>query len=229
MRTGVIIQARMSSARLPGKVLLPLAGVPVLERTVDRARLATRADLVVVATSADASDDPVADLCARVGAPVHRGPLNDVATRVVQTADALDIDAVVRVSADSPFIDPALLDRGIGIFLEGGAEVVTNVQPRSFPVGQSVEVFFRRSLAAALDSSPPALQREHVTAIFYAAPQEYRIRNFAHHPPVPDVRLVIDTERDLVQMQALAHSLGDLPPDFGWEALLERMELPPTA
>lgn len=221
MSTAVIIQARMSSVRLPGKVMQLLAGIPVLEHTIDRVQQCRTADVVAVATSRDATDDPVAQLCGALGVMVHRGSLDDVAERMLQTAEAVGVNTVARVSADSPFIDPAIIDRGITLFHEGGADVVTNVKPRTFPVGQSVEVFAVQALADALAANPPMEEREHVTAILYSNPATYRVRNFEHQPSLAHLRFVIDTPEDFDRMQRLAVALPQVPTDLSVEALAE--------
>lgn len=214
MRTAVIVQARMSSARLPGKVMRPLAGVPLIEHTVARAREAASADVVVVATSREHSDDPVAEHCTALGVVVHRGSLHDVASRMLEAARAVGAETIARVSADSPFIDPAILDRAIGLFEEGGADLVTNVRPRSFPVGQSVEVFSANTLARVLGEDPPLAEREHVTAALYANPDRYAIRNFERTPNLSHLRLVVDTPEDLRRMETLAGLLPKVPTDL---------------
>lgn len=204
----------MSSARLPGKVMTPLAGVPILEHAIARVRRAAAADVVVVATSAERSDDPVAKHCAALGVDVHRGSLHDVARRMLDAARAVGAETIARVSADSPFIDPAIVDGAISLFEEGGADLVTNVRPRTFPVGQSVEVFSAAALARVLDDDPPLAEREHVTTALYARPDRYVVRNFERAPALSHLRLVVDTADDLRRMEALARLLPVVPTDL---------------
>ena len=135
-----IIQARMSSRRLPGKVLKPLAGVPMIQRVADRVAAAPGIAKVVLATSRDASDDAVADYCAKAGITCHRGPLDDVSARFIQAAHAEGAPAFVRITGDSPLMDPALVGQAVTLYEEGDWDLVSNVLVRSFPIGQSVEV-----------------------------------------------------------------------------------------
>src|SRR5262245_42610822 len=114
----VVVQARFSSARLPGKVLRPMAGRPMLAHLFDRVHRASEPDAVWLATSTDASDDPVASLAAALGVACHRGPLDDVLGRFIGAAEAARAAAVVRVNGDSPLLDPALIDRAIGLYRE---------------------------------------------------------------------------------------------------------------
>ena len=180
----------MSSTRLPGKVLTLLPFV------VERLQHATRLDGIVVATSTEEADDPVATLAADLGAGVHRGPLDDVAGRVLAAAKASGLDAFVRVSADSPLLDQALVDEAVELF-DVDVDLVTNVAPRSFPHGMSVEVVSVAALAGAHPRMTPE-DREHVTPILYRG--GFRIRSFTHEPDLSDVQLAVDTPDDLERL-----------------------------
>ena len=162
----------MSSRRLPGKVLRPLAGKPALQYLLERLSHCDEVDRVIVATSGEASDDPVAAFCAAAGALVHRGPLEDVAARFGEVAERFELDAFVRVTADSPLLDQALVDRGAALYREGDFDVVTNVYPRStFPSGQSLEVVRAEAFRRALAGMDDPYEHEHVTPYFYRHPE----------------------------------------------------------
>jgi spore coat polysaccharide biosynthesis protein SpsF len=204
--------------------MTPLAGIPLLEHTIARARGVASAEVVIVATSREPSDDPVAEHCSTLGVAVHRGPLRDVASRMLQAARAVGAETIARVSADSPFIDPAIVERAIGLFEEGGADVVTNVQPRSFPVGQSVEVFSANTLEGILGDDRPLAEREHVTTALYANPDRYVVRNFERTPNLSHLRLVVDTPDDLRRMEALAGLLPEVPTDLPLDEIVRLAE-----
>lgn len=209
----------MSSKRLPGKVLRPLGGRPVLARVIERVRAAAGADAYAILTSDDPSDDPIAEFARTGGHPVHRGSLDDVADRFASFLGAHpERAAFARVTGDSPFLDPAILARALGLFARAEADLVTNVHPRSFPVGQSVEVV---RAATFLDRRPAfsAAEREHITSHFYAHPGSARIANFeSGEPGWAAVRLAIDEPADL----AWAESIVADPAAASWKTLAER-------
>ena len=188
MSAGIVIQARYSSERLPGKVMRPLLGKPLLGWLIERMQAVPGPECVIVATSDRAEDDPVAAYAQSMGAAVHRGPLDDVLARFVGAADAFRLDVVVRVSGDSPLLDPALVSEALRAC---GREIdlASNVVERSFPKGQSVEAIAAGALRR-IDALPlQAAEREHVTPYFYSHPGEFRIHGFSSASPAADVRL----------------------------------------
>ncbi|HET8892663.1 MAG TPA: hypothetical protein VFM96_01000 [Gaiellaceae bacterium] len=212
MQVAVVIQARMSSERLPGKVLALLADKPALGYLLERLSRYR----VVVATSTEPSDDAVADFCAERGTLCMRGPLQDVAGRFASVVATLGVDAFVRVSGDSPLLDPLLVEEGIALFEKLRPDLATNVFPRTFPKGQSVEVMDARTFLAIEPELTDASDREHVTTFFYARPERFRIENFAADVPAPDVNLAVDTPGDLERLDALVRALPD---EYGWREL----------
>lgn len=185
----------MSSQRLPGKVLRSLGGRPLLDHVLDRLGRCRSLDGVAVATSTSRSDDPLAEWLEERGTAFYRGPLDDVAARFASAARSLGVGIIVRVSGDSPVIDHRIVDTCVETFLQASPDLVTNVFPRTFPRGQSVEVFEPSLLEAALPLMDPS-DREHVTRYFYEREDEYEIVNVASPQPAPDVRMVIDTAED---------------------------------
>src|ERR1044071_4155673 len=132
MNTGIIVQARMTSRRLPGKVLHVVAGKPLMQYLLERIRAHFNSEKIVVATSSDPSDKPVSEFCAGFGVDCYRGPLDNVADRFKEVVDAYSFDNFVRVSGDSPLLDARLIERGLNTFREGDFDLVTNVLPRTF-------------------------------------------------------------------------------------------------
>ncbi|WP_411286437.1 cytidylyltransferase domain-containing protein [Phenylobacterium sp.] len=171
-----ILQARMSSSRLPGKVLLPLAGAPMIVRQIERVRRARRIGQLVVATSTDASDDPLADVAADAGVEVYRGPLDDVLARFAGALAAHPADHLVRLTGDCPLGDPEAIDATVALHLESGADYTSNTPSTfAYPKGLDVEVITADALRRAADAAATPEEREHVTWGVWNHPDRYRI------------------------------------------------------
>ncbi|HEY7608070.1 MAG TPA: NTP transferase domain-containing protein [Alphaproteobacteria bacterium] len=197
MRIATIVFARMDSRRLPGKALARIAGRPLLGHVLARVRRARFPALV--ATSDRALDDPIAALAEGEGVACFRGDAEDVAARALACMERHRFNAIIRISGDSPFIDPALIEAVAGLFMSNSSvEIATNVHPRSFPPGQSVEVIARGALARVIAETRAAADREHVTRYVYAHPGRFRVVNYA--APAADyagLGLAVDTPEDL--------------------------------
>jgi spore coat polysaccharide biosynthesis protein SpsF len=221
MNLAIGIQARMSSRRLPGKVLAPIAGRPMLGYLLDRVERCAGRPPVVVVTSRGADDDPVAAFCARRGVDCFRGDLHNVASRFAAVAAQRRLDAFVRVCGDSPLLDGRLIDRALDLLREGDWDLVTNVFPRSYPPGQSVEAVraeaFRR--ACGWVAGPEDL--EHVTAVFYRHPERFGIRNFSAGAAFGDVRLAVDTPEDLQAVEGVVRRMSRPHQEYGLDEVVE--------
>jgi spore coat polysaccharide biosynthesis protein SpsF len=211
MRIGAIVQARMSSQRLPGKVLAEVSGKPLLLYLYERLTHCRNIDGIVIGTSTDGSDDPVALFCQQHGIPHLRGSLNNVAGRFKAALDAFGLDAFVRVNGDSPLLDQRLIDHGVELFRANGADLVTNVFPRTFAPGQSVEVVcgavFRETCARMTDPQ----DQEHVTRFFYRHSQDFKIMNFSAPKAYPQMHLAVDTPSDLERFRAIIQRMTKPP------------------
>lgn len=216
---GVLIQARMSSARLPGKVLRPLAGRPMLDWLLERLMHAQFVDRIVVTTSIDPSDDPVAEHCRQVDAAVYRGPLEDVASRVFHAARRHSLDAFVRISGDSPFLDQRLVDHAVELHRSQKAEVVTNVRPRSFPAGQSVELLTTDTVGRALGLMGGQADREHVTPAIYRHAHMFNIVSFSAAADHSWVDLAVDTEAEAERAERLLATMDRPHWLYDWEEM----------
>jgi len=214
MRINAVIQARAGSTRLPGKVLADLGGRPVLEWVVRAARAATRVDEVIVATSTLAGDDAVADLATSLGVPVVRGSEDDVLSRFVAALDAHPADAVVRLTADCPLLDPTLIDAVAGAWAAAPAhDYVSTVLVRCLPRGLDVELVSAQALRV-VDRMATGHDRVHVTSALYADPSAYRLLGLCVTPAADDLRVTLDTPEDLVLLRALVAVLPDAPPPW---------------
>lgn len=214
MKALIIVQARMTSTRLPGKVLLPLAGEPMLARLIERLRRVRRANGIVVATTTNATDDPIVALCAQLGVPCHRGSEQDVLSRYADAARLYGADVVVRITADCPLIDPALIDQLIETYEEGDSDYVSNMLPPTWPYGMAVEVFSAAALAQAHAEATQAAEREHVTPFLYWHPERYRLRNVASPVDLSRHRWTVDTPEDYELVRRLFDHLMPTQPQF---------------
>lgn len=210
-----LVQARLSSTRLPGKVLLPLAGGPLLLRQIERVARAHRLDQIVVATSQDATDDPLVEVLGRAGIAVHRGPLADVLTRFVGALETWPADHVVRLTGDCPLIDAEVIDATVDLHLAQNADYTHNrYDPSGYPKGQDVEVISAAALrrTAREDHTPEA--REHVTWAVRNAPDRYSVARL--DPPVDEgqVRWTVDTADDYEFVRQVYGGLYPANPAF---------------
>lgn len=206
-----ILQARMTSSRLPGKVMAPILGTPMIGRQLERLAHSARLDKVVVATSEGETDDPLAAYLAEIGVTVVRGPLDDVLGRFCKVLDLLpEATAVVRMTADCPLADWTVIDQVIERHLATGADYTSNVMPdRTFPHGLDIEVVRRNVLARAGAESADPFEREHVTPFIYRRPAEFRIENVTRTPSLAHLRWTVDLPEDL---DFVRHVYGELYP-----------------
>ena len=202
-RLGAIVQARMSSSRLPGKVLRPLAGKAMLAYLLERLDRLEALDMVVVATSEGPEDDPVAEFCRANGVPCHRGPLDDVARRLLDCAAAHALEAFVRVCGDSPLLDLELLRQGVAAYWRHRPDVVTNCLPKTFPPGQSVEIVRTQALELAYGRFGKQEQHEHVTAYFYEHQEAFSVCRLPAGSGYAGVHLAVDLPRDMERLAAM--------------------------
>src|SRR5260221_7072383 len=225
MGVGAVIQARFSSQRLPGKVLKPLCGKPLLAHLVDRLQRSAVLDIIAVATSTGPSDDAVAAFCAGAGIACERGPLNDVLGRIQAATQALELDGIVCVSGHSPLLDPALVRQAVKLFRRGGLDLVTNVQVRSFPKGQSVEIIAATALDQLAAKAKAPAEREHVTPYLYAHPNLFRIRNLVARVARPALQLSVDTAEDFARIEAIVSAAGTRADRLDLDEAMELAEL----
>jgi spore coat polysaccharide biosynthesis protein SpsF len=211
-RVVVVIQARMGSTRLPGKILEGLGGMPVLEWVVRACRAATRVDEVVVATSTDAGDDVLVEVCADLGVPLVRGSEDDVLSRFLVALQAHPADAVVRITADCPFADPALVDAVVAAWqADPSLDYVSTVLVRTLPHGLDVELVTADALRRVGDSATDH-HRVHVTSGVYTAPDDYRVMGLCFAPDASDIRVTLDTPEDLAMLRAVVAERGSSLP-----------------
>jgi len=220
-----ILQARTSSRRLPGKVLKPILGRPMLERQIERLRRARRMEGLVVATSDDATDDPIAALCRSLAVDCFRGSLDDVLDRFYQAALRSAADTVVRLTGDCPLADPGVIDALIALHASGGYDYTSNTLTRSYPDGLDAEVASMPCLEAAWREATLPSEREHVTPFIYHHPERFRLGSLVQSTDLSGLRWVVDEPDDFAFVTAIYGALYPENPNFGTAdvlALLER-------
>jgi spore coat polysaccharide biosynthesis protein SpsF len=198
-----IVQARMSSRRFPGKVLVPFKGRAILDHVLTVVESVVGVPRVIVATSVEPSDDPIATFANARDTRVVRGDLANVLARYRDAAQTVDAEWILRVSADSPMLDPDVLRRVIAA-ADDGSDVVTTTRPRTFPRGRNAELIRRSALMSADAARASADEQEHVTPYFYNRPATFRIRNVeSGHPEWAAASLAVDTPEDLAYLEGL--------------------------
>ncbi|NPV91577.1 MAG: glycosyltransferase family protein [Firmicutes bacterium] len=216
MKIVATIEARMTSTRLPGKVLLDLCGKPALQHIVERLRRSRYLDDVVVATTVNATDDPVVQMCKDIGCSYYRGSEEDVLLRVLEAARSVDADLIVEITGDCPVIDWRHVDRLIEMFFSGEYDYVSNVMERSFPRGFDTQVFPVRVLDEVNRLTQDPVDHEHVSYYIYNHPERYRLLNWraegdAFHP---ELEITLDTPEDYRLIKAVYEGLYRENPDF---------------
>ena len=208
-----IVQARINSSRLPAKVLLDLAGKPILTRVVERLRMAKELDAIIVATSTAERDDPIADLSARLGVRCYRGSEIDVLNRYYWAALSVGADTVVRITSDCPLIDPDIVDEAIR-FQKAGQPRPDYVVNEGYPRGFDVEVLSFRALEQAWRDDHDPATREHVTAYITQHPGLFAMAQIDCPEALSHLRLTVDTIEDYQLLYKIFQELGHS--HFGW-------------
>lgn len=225
--TLAIVQARMTSTRLPGKVLALVAGEPMIVQQLRRVARAERLDGIVVAISTDPSDDDLAVALADAGFDVVRGALDDVLGRFVSVLDSYDADVIVRLTGDCPLASPTVIDDVISAFHNSQADYLSNTMTPTYPDGLDVEIVIADALRRVASTSEDSAEREHVTLGVYRHPETFTIENFAD-PAGRDnsqMRWTVDNAEDLEFVRWVYASLAGQ--DFDYPQILELIELHP--
>lgn len=255
-RTVAIIQARMASSRLPGKVLMDLAGMPMLGRVVERTRQARSAHAVVVATTGEPADDPIVEYCEASGIDVFRGSHFDVLDRYYSAAREMQAGIVIRITADCPLIDPGVIDNTVGALVGKGVtnssadestfDFAANRLPppwrRTYPIGLDTEVCTMTALAKAWQEARDPVEREHVMPFLYegvrlreaepllwsgVSPRGFRVALLHHAEDLGSLRWTVDTADDLEFIRHVLDYLIDLP-NYTWVDVLEVLKAHPA-
>ena len=225
MKVVAIIQARIGSTRLPGKVLEDLVGQPMLARVVNRTRRAKTLDAAVVATTTQPTDDIIVRLCQTQGCPYFRGSGEDVLDRYYRAVLAFRADAIVRITSDCPLIEPEIIDIVVNEFLCHHVDYVSNTLILTLPRGLDVEVMSFDALEKAWQEDTNPAWREHVTPYIQHHPEKFKIRNVANDTDYSYMRWTVDTIDDLTFVRKIYdHFQSDT---FTWGEVLHLLEMHP--
>lgn len=208
-RTVCIIQARLSSTRLPRKVMLPLEGRLVLQHVISRLEKSKLVDQVVVATTRDDIDDELEVYCQENGIPCFRGDREDVLSRFYECAKECNATDVVRVTSDCPLVDPNIVDDVIRLFRSENADYGANSMEKTYPHGLDVEVLTFRALSHSHFKAKEPFEREHVTQYVRHRPEEYKLVNLSSEEELHDIRVTLDEEEDFQLIKLVMRLKGD--------------------
>ncbi|MCK4598754.1 glycosyltransferase family protein [Candidatus Bipolaricaulota bacterium] len=203
-----IIQARMGSARLTGKVLMDIAGKPMLWHVVHRASQSKLVDKVVIVTSTNKSDNLIVTFARTNDIPCFRGSEDDVLDRYYQAAKWMSADVIVRITADCPLIDPDIVDKVVRSYMNGDYDYVSNTNPPMYPDGLDTEVFSLEALKRTWYEAGLQSEREHVTPYIRKHPELFRIGNVRYGRDLSSMRWTVDDSRDLEFVRAVHGYLG---------------------
>jgi len=221
MSIGAIIQARMGSTRLPGKVLKDVGGDTMLARVIQRTQRARFLDKVVVATTIEAADEAIVAECRRLHIPVFRGNEDDVLDRYYQAARTHQIDTIVRITSDCPLVEPEVIDEVVQTFKmhDSSLDYAANIlSPRTFPRGLDVEVISFEALARTWREDKNPAWREHVTPYIYRNPEKFQVLNVTNETDYSWMRWTVDTPEDLVLVRRIYDHFGDY--QFNWQEVI---------
>lgn len=226
MKVVAIMQARMGSTRLPGKVLEGIGGESMLERVITRLRRAHLINEVWIATTDLAVDDAIVSECRKNSACVSRGDENDVLDRYFRAAQLSKAEVVVRITSDCPLIDPEVTDKTIAAFLETLPDYASNVMQRTYPRGLDTEVMSFVALERAWRQAQKPYEREHVTPYIYEHPEEFKLLSVTGEEDYSSHRWTVDTPEDLAFIRAV-YSRFPADTAFSWRDVLVLLQREP--
>jgi len=218
MRIVIIVQARMTSTRLPGKVLYEVMGKPLLEYQIERMRRVRLVDEIVIATTTDDSDHPIVELCKRLGVAYYRGSEEDVLARYYYAAQESMADDIIRITSDCPLIDPGVMDEVISLYINNYEkyDYVSNTLERTYPRGLDTEVFSMAALEKAHREASEQPEREHVTLHMYRQPERFRLASSCSTIDYSEHRWTVDTSEDFELIKLILQELYPLNSRFTW-------------
>ncbi|MFZ3018218.1 MAG: glycosyltransferase family protein [Gallionella sp.] len=230
MKTIIIVQARMTSTRLPGKVMLPVLGTPLLEYQIKRLQRVKSADGVCIACTTNQADQPIVELAHKLGVALYRGSEPDVLARYYEAARMLQAEYIVRVTSDCPVIDPEEIDKLIKFYLARTAalDYAYNGLIKTYPRGMDAEIFSFEALKTAYQQADKDLEREHVTPYLYMHPEKFRLANFAFGQDKSNYRLTVDTPEDFELISRIITALYPVKPEFTIHDILKLLSKHPN-
>jgi spore coat polysaccharide biosynthesis protein SpsF len=228
MKIAAIVQARMTSTRLPGKVMKVVLGKTLLEYQIERIKKVKLINQIIVATTTNSEDDSIVSLCEQLDIPYFRGSEADVLSRYYEAATKFNVDIIVRLTSDCPLIDPQVINETIREFLMSEMDYISNSLVRTYPRGMDTEVFSYQKLKEINELADKLYEREHVTPYFYEHPNLYTIKNVVNSKDYSDYRLTVDTAEDFCLIKKIIHSLYPTKIEFNLSDIINVLETNPS-
>ena len=229
MKKLIIVQARMTSTRLPGKVMEIVCDKPLLEHLINRLKTIRSADQIVIATTVNETDNQIVSLCKKLDTLYYRGSEEDVLGRYYEAAVEYGGDVIIRITSDCPLIDPHIVDQVIAYYVDNkdNVDYVSNCLNRTYPKGMGVEVFPSSILKEAYEEAKEAHDREHVTPFIKNRYSRYRLGDIEHSTDLSHYRLTVDTPEDMELIRRIFESLYVENPEFTMKDILSKMAANP--
>ena len=227
-QTAFIIQARMTSTRLPGKILLPVLGKPLLELQIERLRRVRSDVKIIIATTKNDSDQCIVDFSEKNQILLYRGSETDVLSRYYEAASKYEVKNIIRITSDCPLIDPEVIDQLIETYRsEDDIDYASNTLIRTYPRGMDAEIFAYTALEKAFYFGKSAFQREHVTPYIYQNPDIFKLKNQANLKDLSEIRLTVDTREDFELIMKVYEYLYPQDHNFGLQEIVKLFEVQP--
>ena len=231
-RIVIVVQARMSSGRLPGKVMLPILGESLLYRMIERLKMIRHEVKIIIATSEEPGDDIIEQEALKIGAPCFRGSLNNLLYRHYQAAKLFNADIVLKIPSDCPLIDPGIIDQALDFYFQypGQYDFVSNLHPATFPDGNDVEIMTMACLEKSWKEATRQLELEHTTPYIWENPEKFRIGNVLYNTGKDysmSHRFTIDYQSDYEFIKAVFEELYPVKHDFSCEDILKLLKKRP--
>lgn len=229
MKVAAIIQARMGSTRLPGKILKTVNGKTLLEYQIERVKHAKTINQIIIATTVKEEDNIIVDLCNNLELDYYRGSEDDVLSRYYEAANAYKVDVIVRLTSDCPLIDPIVIDRVVNCYIENQplADYVSNIIERTYPRGLDTEVFSYKALKKAYKEASFPSEREHVTPFIYFHPEIFNIKYVKNENDYSNFRWTVDTIEDFELISLILDKLYNPNKTFYMKDVIELLHIYP--
>lgn len=230
MKIVATIEARMTSSRLPGKVLLPANSRPMLYHLVQRLKRVESVQEIVLATTINAADDPLVEYARKINIAFYRGSEDDVMLRVIGAAESVNAEIIVEITGDCPIIDPLIVEQTIQMYLfNNDCDYVSNAHVRSYPDGMDTQVFRLSTLKKSAQMTNDALEHEHVTLHIRKHPEVFRHLNLVAPPDLfwPELGLTLDEQKDYLLLKSIIEYFGDSNPYFTCKEVIQFLKTRP--
>lgn len=232
MKVVAIVQARMGSQRLPGKILFQLGNQTILAHVIERLKRVKQINYILVATTVSVQDSATVEEAERLNIAVFRGDEQDVLSRYYHAAKQSDADIIVRITADCPFIDPLVLEDMLSAFLllmkDQQIDYMSNCLTRSYPRGLDVEIFTMAALEKTYNEAVKCYEKEHVTPYIYSHPALFKLHHFTNKVDLSHYRLTLDTQEDWQLIETIYHKIQSQGLEVSTENILNVLMAEPA-